>query len=1134
MWFKLTCVLAFSFLISSSNGISLGEDAAVGNISEEVLIKSEEVIQPEPPSEPDNSPGAPLNNSRESGHESDELLEDKENWIVRGEFSRHKRGATITVVESAHARSRRAAHNNAKKWGYKIPIVILSSFASRGEYYVILMKRALRYISDRLCVTFIDETTNFDRTNPNWFTQHGYPWDSYLAVGDDGGCSSSGGPGKGPVNILPCADLVINVHEFLHSLGGAHSQQGYLSTRYLTPNPGDVQEVLRSTYVPYSPSDDFLNWYFDPQSFLMYGPKTWTSNGLETYTPITDDFFSTAYGSSSDDVVFSELSSIMKCVETFCNNATVDCGLGYYTRVKGVCRCVCPDDRDVDTNCKTLKNGPSTYVSWPKTPLIVFSGRSNNTCPAEFDQTPGWYSFTGKYAASQSPVPSVPFPSSGKTTYVPVCTKNTPTGSDIDWESWPPGGQYCLFKTPGVPCGGAFVEAVLDYVSMETVRYNGSIGETTINGANVTQKYCCRYQESSTLPIELPNAEPFRILSRYNCPVIKGLKALKSQITWWTGINMASGAVPGPWWLYGSCILTSLCSYQPPVYGCNQEVTLDASKKSVTITTPGFPVREPNRRCFYSFKVPPKSKVRITFNVVDLSTVWDDTLLYKRFHQWQDPNKIDSSNYPYQIISDYEYMSLEYWSGPDVTSKKGVQFTADVILPEDFCYDASQNGADYWGQLAITETNEPCLNWADTVECADFPGNDVFLFESANQCRNPLGRQAQPWCYTYKNGTSCTKKHCDACNWFQPKDVVTTCAAAIAQDPTFCSSAVQRNACFKSCNFAVPPVTRATCSTPTAPPDGTLVYDVKSSYKEGERVKVKCATSNDPALDIVCTKSGWTGLKSACSGKCEDRYEDCQKWMSANPRFCNNKATKDTAQMVCFKSCGKCSINATCSAPSIPNVTCTSLAKTINPGEAMTFECGTGYYYVSGDKVRACSTAGNLLGSDLVCQASPTLVELNLNGVRKRLETLKAKVAYIMDRPEYRIPFSGTITKWYYYVKTSGLLSFFVFRNKNNIYTYVGSNTIYQSQPGYKWSFNVPAADQIAVQANDIIGVYSNATNVLYVSDCNDAVQKISVVPTITSNLVTDYQTKPVDGSYCLMPSLGAQVNPGGYYLIMS
>ncbi|CAL1541709.1 unnamed protein product, partial [Lymnaea stagnalis] len=124
---------------------------------------------------------------------------------------------------------------------------------------------------------------------------------------------------------------------------------------------------------------------------------------------------------------------------------------------------------------------------------------------------------------------------------------------------------------------------------------------------------------------------------------------------------------------------------------------------------------------------------------------------FKTFH------RLDSSNYPYQIISDYEYMSLEYWSGPDVTTKKGVQFTADVILPEDFCYDASQDGADYWGQAAITETNEPCLNWADTVECADFPGNDVFLFESVNQCRNPLGRQAQPWCYTYKNGTSCTK-----------------------------------------------------------------------------------------------------------------------------------------------------------------------------------------------------------------------------------------------------------------------------------------------------------------------------------------------------------------------------------------
>ncbi|CAL1541711.1 unnamed protein product, partial [Lymnaea stagnalis] len=82
-------------------------------------------------------------------------------------------------------------------------------------------------------------------------------------------------------------------------------------------------------------------------------------------------------------------------------------------------------------------------------------------------------------------------------------------------------------------------------------------------------------------------------------------------------------------------------------------------------------------------------------------------------------------------------------------------------------------------------------------------------------------------------------------------------------------------------------------------------------------------------------------------------------------------------------------------------------------------------------------------------------------------------------------------------------------------------------QPGYKWSYNVPVADQIAVQADDIIGVYSNATGVLYASDCKGAVEKISLVPIINSDSVTDYQRKDVSGKYCLVPSFGAQVSPG-------
>ncbi|CAL1541719.1 unnamed protein product, partial [Lymnaea stagnalis] len=69
-----------------------------------------------------------------------------------------------------------------------------------------------------------------------------------------------------------------------------------------------------------------------------------------------------------------------------------------YARVKGVCRCVCPENRDVSTNCQTLKNGPSPVAVWPSTPIVLLAGGPSHSCPTGFDSTPGWFSFTGKYA----------------------------------------------------------------------------------------------------------------------------------------------------------------------------------------------------------------------------------------------------------------------------------------------------------------------------------------------------------------------------------------------------------------------------------------------------------------------------------------------------------------------------------------------------------------------------------------------------------------------------------------------------------------------------------------------------------------------------------------------------------------
>uniref|UniRef100_A0A2C9K841 Kringle domain-containing protein n=1 Tax=Biomphalaria glabrata TaxID=6526 RepID=A0A2C9K841_BIOGL len=858
----------------------------------------------------------------------------------------------------------------------------------------------------------------------------------------------------------------------------------------------------------------------------MYSPGTWSRNGLDTYSTIRDDFFNTASDTSTDDVMFYDLSQLYKCRETFCSETDVDCSPGYYTLIKGECRCVCPSEREESTNCKTLRNGPSTTAKWPLTPFVLFAGGPQHTCPVGF--TPGWYSFTGTSQISQAVTkPPVLFPVSGKTNDIPLCTKDAPSDTPIDWESWPPGGQYCMVKPASESCGGGFVESRLEVQSLAAVRYNGSIGDTVVNGNNITQKYCCRYQESTTFPIDLPNRDPFRLMVRSTCPKIRGLKSVLTRNNLWSSIYTLTNASTSPYWPFSTCLTTFSCYYLPPVYGCNQDITLDATTRTATVTTPGFPTaREPNRRCFYNFNVPPGSQIKLTFNTFDLSVASDDNFLIKRYHKWQDPYRIDETNFPKDTISEGDYLSVEYWSGFDVTTKKGVSFTASVILPEELCYDSAQKGADYSGNTYITETYEECLPWSQTVDCDNFPDTDaLWLLRSENSCRNPEGSMLQPWCYISRNGTCCQKRYCDVCQLQTIVDVIKNCAALMAADPDFCSTSLSKNGCAKSCGYTPLPLTRGTCEPPTVPSDGTQSSDAKSTYNEGDIVQVKCTDSPaDPMSEMKCTSSGWTALSSACRGGCDDKVSFCQDILRSFPRFCSHTKTRATATQYCAKSCSICSASSTCSSPSVSTFTRTSSAESVSSGVFMSFTCSPGLYYWSGDRERACGLNGDLLGNNLDCQVQPPITDVNLNLVRKRLDLLKTGTAYLMDFDTYRVPFKGVITRWYYYCKTPGVMTFAVYRKVNNVFTYVGANNV-TCQPDYLMTYYVPLQDQISVQEKDVFAVFSAVANTLYVSDCNSN-DKVLVNQVIAANNFNELATKPVSGTYCLVPSYAARVQP--------
>ncbi|RUS73331.1 hypothetical protein EGW08_018903 [Elysia chlorotica] len=301
------------------------------------------------------------------------------------------------------------------------------------------------------------------------------------------------------------------------------------------------------------------------------------------------------------------------------------------------------------------------------------------------------------------------------------------------------------------------------------------------------------------------------------------------------------------------------------------EVTLDRVESDITLTTPGYySTREPNRRCFYNFLVPEGAKIRVTFNNVDMEA--EDKMYVRRFHKWQQPHPIDRKLYPYQLVSEKSYLSLEWWSSfvTDGITHKGVNFTASVLLPEDSCYNLTTRGLDYAGDHTYSETFEECLPWDQTTDCTDFPSDtaDTFwLLSAGNKCRNPEGRLSQPWCYTFKNGTNCHKRYCDVCNHLSPTDVIKNCAALMSAQPDFCNSSLSRFGCFKSCKMVQPVYKPATCGAPPVPSDGELVMPPSSSgYHQGQHAFVRCSNPQDPMMSSMkCTASGWTTLTHACS-----------------------------------------------------------------------------------------------------------------------------------------------------------------------------------------------------------------------------------------------------------------------------
>uniref|UniRef100_A0A2C9LZD9 Metalloendopeptidase n=1 Tax=Biomphalaria glabrata TaxID=6526 RepID=A0A2C9LZD9_BIOGL len=633
-------------------------------------------------------------------------------------ISRPNSPLVIDYVQQANdSKARRGTYNaTSYNWPNDIPYVIDPSFT--GDR--VTLGQVMTYISSRVCVTFHNVTDTFDESDPNWLHDHGYQTRAHLVIRESNGCFSEHGQGGGVGSRYssPCHEFGINLHELLHTLGVIHSHQEPMRDNYITVHTVDIKPELKYSYGKVK-DPALVSEYFDGTSAMMYGDTTWNSDGMETFTPIRDDLFQTSLHFSEENVVFYELSRIYKCNEKFCHNATTDCSPGYHTLYHGKCQCVCPDHLDPETNCKSQINGPSTSLQWPKTPMVLYG---NERCPRGFEPVPGRLSVNVTYGPRQEPVPEL-YSVNGHVMTLLFCSKTGPENpGDMDWSTWPVGGGFCFVRPVGVECGGIFKDGGIQFLTKSLPLSSGVLGDIQINGPEVTMNFCCKDKEHYGTTIDLPNADPFRLIDKSyaGCPTVRGMRSTRSVFTLWSDKSHKFGPAPPMSYFYSNSFLHYQCYYQPPVYGCNNVVNLTLTNRSVTITTPGFAGhREPNRKCLYDFNVPKDAKLRLTLNKFDLHK--NDEFLVKRVHQWQDPYKIPNTDWPYQLVSEGSYLSLEYWASWEVTDKNGVNFTVELLPDSEMCYNVEMKGADYSGNKSVGETYDDCVPWAEAATCEDFP-----------------------------------------------------------------------------------------------------------------------------------------------------------------------------------------------------------------------------------------------------------------------------------------------------------------------------------------------------------------------------------------------------------------------------
>ncbi|XP_046573519.1 uncharacterized protein LOC124281626 [Haliotis rubra] len=166
---------------------------------------------------------------------------------------------------------------------------------------------------------------------------------------------------------------------------------------------------------------------------------------------------------------------------------------------------------------------------------------------------------------------------------------------------------------------------------------------------------------------------------------------------------------------------------------------------------------------------------------------------------------------------------------------------------------------------------------------------------------------------------------------------------------------------------------------------------------------------------------------------------------------------------------------ATCTIPD-PGANAHVLTEgTLETGEVAYYECEEGYTVSKGSLMSACLPSGKMSSDPPECvEKGSTIRPSNNNDIRPRGGTFGCYVSFTGNDDMYMIDAPGKVIAWEFYLTFAGTAAFQIWRPTDDpaTFTLVGQNSI-SATAVRPHVVNIPAGEQIEVEAGDRIGVYN-------------------------------------------------------------